>query len=133
MLNKAILMGRLCADPELRYTQNNTPVANFRLAVDQYCKDASGNKQTDFINCVAWNKSAEFVSRYFSKGMMAIVCGRIQTRTYKDKNGNNRYVTEVIAGEINFGETKKSREANGSPDIHNDDWEELGNDFDVPF
>lgn len=131
MLNKVVLMGRLCADPELRHTQNNTPVASFRLAVDQDYKDASGNKQTDFINCIAWNKSAEFLNKYFTKGMMAIVCGRIQTRTYQDKNGNKQYVTEVVASEIKFGETKKAREANSSP--ANDNWEELEDDGDVPF
>ncbi len=132
MLNKVILMGRLCADPELRHTQSNTPVASFRLAVDGYI-DKNGNKQTDFINCVAWGKQAEFVSKWFTKGKMAILCGHIQTRTYQDKNGNKQYVTEVVASEIKFGETKKAQEANGSTASQTDDWQELDDDGDVPF
>lgn len=114
MLNKAILMGRLTRDPELRHTQNNTPVASFTLAIDRGGrKDMNGQKQTDFIDIVAWNRQAEFVTQWFSKGMMAIVVGRIQSRNWQDKNGNNRVSVEVVADEISFGETKRAREANG--------------------
>ena len=113
MLNKAILMGRLTRDPELRHTQNNTPVASFTLAIDRGRKDANGQSQTDFIDIVAWNRTAEFVCQWFTKGMMAIVVGRIQSRRYQDKNGNNRTAVEVVADEVSFGETKRAREANG--------------------
>lgn len=113
MLNKAILMGRLTRDPELRHTQNNTPVASFTLAIDRgFRKDANGQKQTDFIDIVAWNRTAEFVSQWFTKGMMAIVVGRIQSRSWQDKNGNNRVSVEVVADEVSFGESKRAREEN---------------------
>ncbi len=111
MLNKAILMGRLTRDPELRYTQNNTPVVSFSLAVDRGFSKGQ-DRQTDFIDIVAWNRTAEFVSQWFTKGMMAIVVGRIQSRRWQDKNGNNRTSIEVVADEVQFGETKRSREEN---------------------
>lgn len=113
MLNKAILMGRLTRDPELRYTQSNMPVASFTLAVDRSRK-TEGQPSADFIDIVAWNKQAEFVHQWFAKGALAIVVGRIQTRNWEDKNGNKRVSVEVIADEIQFGESKKSREANGA-------------------
>lgn len=112
MLNKAILMGRLTRDPELRHTQSNMAVASFTLAIDRGRKDASGNKQTDFIDCVAWGRQAEFLTQWFQKGMLAIVVGRIQSRNWEDKNGNKRVSIEVVCDEISFGETKKSREEN---------------------
>ncbi len=112
MLNKAIIMGRLTRDPELRHTQSNTPVCSFRLAVDRDRKAANGEKQTDFLDCVAWNRQAEFVSQWFQKGMLAIVVGRIQSRTWTDQQNNNRYTVEIQCDEVSFGETKKSREAN---------------------
>ena len=90
MLNKAILMGRLVRDPEMRCTQSNTAVASFTLAIDRDRRDQSGQRQTDFIDCVAWGRQAEFVCQWFTKGMMAIVCGRIQSRNWEDKNGNER-------------------------------------------
>lgn len=112
MLNKAILMGRLVRDPEMRRTQSNTAVASFTLAIDRQ-KDKDGNKQTDFIDCVAWGRQAEFVCQWFTKGMMAIVCGRIQSRNWEDKNGNKRTSIEINCDEVSFGETKKNREQNG--------------------
>lgn len=113
MLNKAILMGRLTRDPELRYTPNgNVPVVTFTLAVDRNYGGNGRERQTDFIDIVAWRRQAEFVSQWFTKGMMAIVVGSIQSRRWQDKNGNNRTSIEVVADEIQFGETKKSREAN---------------------
>jgi len=122
MLNKAILMGRLTRDPELRYTQTNVPVCSFSIAVDRNRKAPNGDKQTDFFNCVTWNKQAEFVSQWFTKGMLAIVVGRIEPRQWQDKNGNNRISVEIQCEEVSFGETKKSREANmatgsGAPDL----------------
>lgn len=113
MLNKAILMGRLTRDPELRYTPNgNVPVVTFTLAIDRNYSGNGRERQTDFIDIVAWRRQAEFVSQWFTKGMMAIVVGSIQSRRWQDKNGNNRTSIEVVADEIQFGETKKSRESN---------------------
>ena len=113
MLNKAILMGRLTRDPELRHTQSNMAVASFTLAIDRDRKDANGNRQTDFIDCVAWGRQAEFVKQWFTKGMMAIVVGRVQSRNWEDKNGNKRVSVEVNCDEVSFGETKKAREESG--------------------
>lgn len=105
MLNKAILMGRLVADPELRQTPNGVSVCTFRIAVDRnYSKDRE--RQTDWIDIVAWRASAEFVSKYFSKGKMIIVEGSIQTRSYDDKNGVRRTAVEVVADNVMFGESK---------------------------
>lgn len=118
MLNKGILMGRLTRDPELRHTQSGTAVCSFTLAIDRDRKDANGEKQADFIDCVAWNKQAEFVAQWFSKGMMAIVVGRIQSRKWQDQNGNNRTAIELNCEEVSFGETKKNREqSSGNSDF----------------
>ena len=111
MLNKAILMGRLTSDPEMRYTQSNTPVTSFTVAVARDRKGANGEQQTDFIDCVAWGRQAEFVKSWFAKGMMAIVVGHIQSRNWTDRNGNKRTSTEVNTESVTFGETKKAREA----------------------
>ena len=113
MLNKAILMGRLTRDPELRHTQSNMAVCSFRLAIDRDRKGQSGERQTDFIDCVAWGRQAEFVKQWFTKGMLAIVVGRIQSRNWEDRNGNKRVSIEINVDEVSFGETKKSRDANG--------------------
>ena len=113
MLNKAILMGRLTRDPELRYTQNNTPVVTFTLAIDRSYSRGQ-ERQTDFIDIVAWRRTAEFVSQWFTKGMLAVVVGSIQSRRWQDKHGNNRTSIEVVADEVQFGESKRSREANGN-------------------
>lgn len=127
MLNTITIMGRLTRDPELRYTQSNTPVASFTLAVDR----DFGEKQTDFIDCVAWRGTGEFVDRYFSKGSMAIVSGRLQIRSWTDDNGNKRRNAEVVADHVYFGESKR-REA--SADISAADFEELdGKDGELPF
>lgn len=134
MLNKAILMGRLVRDPEMRRTQSNTAVASFTLAIDRDRKDQSGNRQTDFIDCVAWGQQADFVCQWFTKGMMAIVCGRVQSRNWQDKNGNKHTSIEVNCEEISFGETKKSREQGGASRAGSDSFEELDeDDSDVPF
>lgn len=107
MINQCVLMGRLARDPELRYTGKGTPVCNFTVAVN----NGYGEKQTaDFINCIAWNKTAEFVDKYFQKGGMIIVIGRIQTRTWEGKDGRKNYATEVVASEVNFGESKQKQE-----------------------
>ena len=96
MMNKAILMGRLTRDPELRSTQNGDPVCNFTVAVDRF------GKGTDFLNCVAWHKTAEFVKKYFTKGRMIAVLGRIQTREYTDKSENKRVAYEIVVDEVSF-------------------------------
>ncbi len=109
MLNHITIMGRLTRDPELRYTQNQTPVASFTVAVDRdYSGRDGGEKQTDFIDCVAWRGTGEFVSKYFAKGSMAVVSGRLQMRDWQDKDGNKRRNAEVVAESIYFGESKKS-------------------------
>ena len=110
MINKAILMGRLTRDPELRHTGSGTPVCSFSIAIDNGYGD---NRQTDFINCVAWNKTAEFVEKYFTKGRMIIVVGRISTRTWEGQDGKKNYVTEVVASEVSFGESKRAADDNG--------------------
>ena len=114
MLNKIILMGRLTRDPELRRTQQGTAVASFSLAVDRDYKAKCAEKETDFIDIVAWRNTAEFVSKYFAKGRMAVVEGRLQIRSYTDKEGNNRRVAEVVADNIYFGDSKKDGGNNGS-------------------
>ena len=108
MLNRIILMGRLTRDPELRHTQTGTPVASFSLAVDRDFKDkTTGEKSTDFIDIVAWRQTAEFVSRFFTKGRMAVVEGRLQIRDWKDREGNNRRSAEVVADNVYFGDSKR--------------------------
>ena len=107
MLNKTFLQGRLVADPELRHTTTGVAWASFRLAVDRDFKDKqTGERQADFINVVAWRQTGEFVSRYFSKGRMAIVEGKLQSRTY-DKDGVRQYITEVVADNVYFGDSKR--------------------------
>lgn len=113
MLNKIFIMGRLTRDPELRRTQNGTAVAGFALAVDRDFKNADGTKETDFIEVVAWHSSAEFVSKYFTKGRMAIVEGRLQIRDWTDKNGNKRRNAEVVANNVYFGDSKKEGDSSG--------------------
>lgn len=109
MLNHITLMGRLTRDPELRYTQSGTPVASFTLAVDRdYSPRDGGDRQTDFIDCVAWRKTGEFVSKYFSKGSMAVVSGRLEIRDWTDRDGNKRRSAEVIVDNVYFGESKRS-------------------------
>lgn len=108
MLNKIILMGRLTRDPELRRTGSGTAVASFSLAVDRDFKTQDGERETDFIDIVAWRSTAEFVSKYFTKGRMAVLEGRMQVRDWTDKDGNKRRSTEVIAENIYFGDSKRS-------------------------
>ena len=107
MLNKIILMGRLTRDPELRHTGNGTAVASFSIAVDRDFKSQSGEKETDFIDIVAWRSTAEFVSKYFSKGRMAVVEGRLQIRDWTDRDGGKRRSAEVVADNIYFGDSKR--------------------------
>ena len=107
MLNKIFIMGRLTRDPELRRTQSGTAVTSFSLAVDRDFKSQSGEKETDFIDVVAWRSTAEFAAKYFTKGRMAIVEGRLQIRPWTDKEGNTRRSAEVVADNIYFGDSKR--------------------------
>lgn len=112
MLNHITLMGRLTRDPELRRTDSGISVASFTLAVDRdYSKGSE--KETDFIDIVAWRSTAEFVEKYFSKGRMAVVSGRLQIRSWKDKEGNNRKTAEVVADNVYFGDSKSDNKPTG--------------------
>ena len=113
MLNKIVIMGRLTRDPELRRTASSTAVTGFTLAVDRDFKSQNGEKSTDFIDVVAWRNTAEFVSKYFTKGRMAIVEGRLQIRDWKDKDGNNRRSAEVVADNVYFGDSKRDSAPSG--------------------
>ena len=108
MLNRIDVMGRLVKDPELRRTGSGIAVASFTLAVDRdFADKSSGEKETDFIECVAWRSTAEFVQKYFSKGRMAVVSGRLQIRGWTDKDGNKRRTAEIVADNVYFGDSKK--------------------------
>lgn len=149
MLNKIVLMGRLVRDPELRNTPSGAAVANFTLAVDRDFKNKeTGEKETDFINIQAWRNTAEFVSKYFTKGRMAIVEGRLQVRNYTDKEGNKRIATEVVAESVYFGDSQTksnddeedepvSKKASAAKKTSKakkpDDMEELDVEGDLPF
>lgn len=107
-MNKSILMGRLVSDPEIRTTSSQIAVCTFKMAVDRKFKDANGDKQADFIPCVAWRQQAEFIAKYFKKGSKIIVSGSIQTRSYDDKDGHKRNITEVIVDDVEFAESKQA-------------------------
>lgn len=109
-LNHIDIMGRLTRDPDLRYTQNQTPVASFSLAVDRDFKGSDGSREADFIPVVCWRQLAEHMQRWFRKGSMVVVSGRLQLRDYTDKEGTKRTVAEVVADRIYFGESKKDRD-----------------------
>ena len=113
MLNKIFIMGRLTRDPELRRTQSGTPVTSFSLAVDRDFKSQSGEKETDFIDVVAWRSTAEFVAKYFTKGRMAVVEGRLQMRDWTDKDGNKRRSAEVVADNLYFGDSRRDTGGEG--------------------
>lgn len=132
-LNRIDIMGRLTRDPELRYTAQGTPVTSFTLAVDRDYQTGGSERQTDFIDVVAWKSTAEFVSKYFSKGSMAIVTGRLQIRDWEDKNGGKRRSAEVIADSVYFGESRK-RDTEGV-NVDPPKFEEMEDDGDgtLPF
>ena len=129
MLNNTVLMGRLTADPELKHTQSGNAVVRFTLAVDRSYAKAGEERKTDFIDIIAWRSTAEFVSRYFQKGMLVAVQGSIQTGSYTDKEGIKRKSFDVVASQVHFAERKRDN----SPDqTSNDRWDELEN-VDLPF
>ena len=113
MLNHITIMGRLTRDPELRRTGSNVAVTSFTLAVDRDFAPNGGEKETDFIDCVAWRQTGEFVDKYFSKGSMAVVSGRLQIRSWTDKDGNKRRSAEVVADNVYFGDSKKPESYTG--------------------
>ena len=116
-MNKVILMGRFTGDPELRYTNNNKPVTNFSIAIN---KRVNGESKADYINCIAWNTTAEFITKYFKKGQAIALVGRLQNRSYEDKEGNKRYSIDVVIEEVEFvgnkpGEEKQTKEDKEKP------------------
>lgn len=149
MLNSVCLMGRLVADPELRHTQNQIPVTSFRIAVDRTYQSKGQERQTDFLDIVAWRNTADFVCRYFRKGQLVAVQGSIQTRKYTDKDGNNRTAFEIVADNVFFAEPKREGATAGprydsqvpqfsesSPAFSTaaaGDFEEIVSDDDLPF
>ncbi len=130
MINKAILMGRLTRDPELRHTGSGTPVCSFSIAINS---GSGENQTTDFINCVAWNKTAEFVNKYFSKGRMIVVIGRIQSRSWEGQDGKKNYATEVVVNEVAFGDSKKETDTADNEADNNEDFTPLEMPEDMPF
>ena len=115
MLNHIVIMGRLTRDPELRRTGSGIAVTSFSLAVDRdFGKNENGEKETDFIDCVAWRQTGEFVSKYFTKGRMAVVSGRLQIRSWTDKEGNKRRTAEVIADNVYFGDSRRDGDMGGN-------------------
>lgn len=137
-MNKVFLIGRLTRDPELRYTGNNTPVATFSLAVNRNFSNEAGEREADFINIVVWRKQAENVKNYLTQGSQVAIDGRIQTRSYDDNNSQKRYVTEVIADNIEFLENKKNNKKEVVKSKEGNPFEEFGkmiqmDDDNLPF
>ena len=140
MYNKAILIGRLTATPELKRTQAGTSVTSFTLAVDRRFSGKDGDRKADFINCTAWRGTAEFICKHFGKGDPLGVDGSIQTRSYEDKNGNKRTVTEVVVDNAFFvaGKAKSDSKEPDEPEVSmpangNDDFQEVEPEGDLPF
>lgn len=146
MLNSVVVMGRLTADPELRHTPNDIAVTSFTIAHDRAFKSQGGERQADFFDCVAWRNNAEFITKYFKKGSMIAVNGTLQTRTYTDKNGNNRKAVEIVVDNAHFCEGK--RDSGGNPAFQgehtasapesfsngsNADFEEVADEEELPF
>ena len=132
MLNRAILMGRITKSPELKNTQSGVPVIQISIAVDRDYTPKGQEKQTDFINIVAWRGTAEFIAKHFEKGQLIALTGSIQTRSYTDSQGNKRSVTEVIADQVYFcgGKNDNKKE---KPSFDENDFEEISTDSDLPF
>lgn len=133
MLNKVIIMGRLTRDPELRRTQGGTAVTSFTMAVDRDFKSQSGEKETDFIDVVAWRNTGEFTAKYLAKGRMAAVEGRIQVRDWQDKDGNRRKSVEVVADNVYFADSKRDSKPQESRTVDDQEFDEIEDDGDLPF
>jgi single-strand DNA-binding protein len=132
MLNKVIIMGRLTRDPELRRTQGGTAVTSFTMAVDRDFKSQSGEKETDFIDVVAWRNTGEFAAKYLAKGRMAAVEGRIQVRDWQDKDGNRRKSVEVVADNVYFADSKRDSKPQESRTVDDQEFDEIEDDGDLP-
>ena len=138
-MNKAFLIGRLTRDPELRYSSSNAAIVNFSIAIDRQYTNTQGQRETDFINIVAFQKQAENIKKYVSKGSLVAVDGRIQTRNYDDKDGKKVYVTEVIAEEAYFADTKRDGDTSGFENTfgttmaNNTEFQVDSSDDDLPF
>ena len=141
MLNHIVVMGRLTRDPELRKTASGVSVASFSVAVDRDFSQQDGKKETDFLDVVAWRNTAEFAAKYFTKGRMAVVSGRLQIRDWTDKDGNKRRSAEVIVNSIYFGDSKKDGDSStgnyraaGAPvDVSASDFTDVEDDGELPF
>ena len=133
MLNKIIIMGRLTRDPELRRTQGGTAVTSFTMAVDRDFKSQSGEKETDFIDVVAWRNTGEFAAKCLAKGRMAAVEGRIQVRDWQDKDGNRRKSVEVVADNVYFADSKRDSKPQESRTVDEQEFDEIEDDGDLPF
>ena len=141
--NKVIIIGNISNEIELKQTNNGTSVCSFNVAVNRFSKEPGEEKKADFFTVVAWQSKAEFVSKYFSKGKPILVCGRLENRSWTDKNGNNRISTEIIAEEVSFvgSATENSAQAKSEPSTYvpnaycgnNTQFEEIPNDGDLPF
>ncbi|MBQ9940110.1 MAG: single-stranded DNA-binding protein [Clostridia bacterium] len=143
--NKVILIGNLVADPELKQTQSGIAVTSFSIAVSRKFNRDNSQQQTDFFNIVCWRSTAEFVTKYFSKGKSILICGSLQTRTWTDQQGQKRYITEVVADEVSFVERKSDNAGAGVPPMmsaepapysnasKDTDFEEMATDEDLPF
>lgn len=127
-MNKVILIGRLTANPELRYTTSNNAVTTFSIAVDRNFKNENGNKEADFINIVAWNKKAELIHQYLKKGDRVGISGRLQVRKYQNERGENRYVTEVVLEEIEFLKNKQKEQMVENKVNTNNPYEDFANE-----
>jgi single-strand DNA-binding protein len=133
-MNSVNIVGRLTKDPEIRRTEKGSVVANFSVAINRHFKNADGGYDADFINCVAWEKSAEFLEKYFKKGDAIGITGRIQTRKWVTDDGQNRTAFEVVADRVHFVESKKDRADAGHAPARADDFEEvIGDDEELPF
>ena len=130
-MNKVILLGRLTKDPEIRYTQNNMPVANFSIAVSRRFAKENDEVKADFFNVIAWNKTGEFVSKYFKKGQQIAVVGRLQNRNWDDQNGQKHYATDVVAEEVYFAGSKAENNTNNNTE--NAETTEFTATSDLPF
>lgn len=136
MLNQITVMGRLTKDPELRMTQNQKPVTTFTVACERDYAAGGERRETDFIDCVAWARTAEFVHQYFNKGSMTVVSGRLQSRDWTDRDNNKRRAWEIVADRVYFGEAKAKEgftPANGPVSVSGSSFEELDEDEELPF
>ena len=133
MINNVTIQGRFTKAPEIRYTSNQIAVCSFTLACERDIAGQDGKRECDFIDCVAWRSTAEFIGKYFDKGNLAAVTGRIQLRTWKDDNGNNRRTAEILVDHVYFCEKRNGSAQQTTGSYSNDDFEEFEEDGEIPF